>query len=84
MLQLAPRGEIAVPMFKLEAPQLRDVKTEQFCWGSKAAIASRSRQVRFTPDSGHSSVHVGCPKSARSGPRCGMPPGGSIKFRPSR
>ena len=29
--------------------------------GSLADIAARSRHVRFTPDSGHSSVQVGCP-----------------------
>jgi hypothetical protein len=32
--------------------------------GSLADITARSRHVRFTPDSGHSSVQVGCPKSA--------------------
>ena len=36
-------------------------------FGSLADITARSRHVRFTPDSGHSSVQVGCPKSARSG-----------------
>jgi hypothetical protein len=35
--------------------------------GSLAHITGRSHHVRFTPDSGHSSVRVGCPKSARSG-----------------
>ena len=39
-------------------------------FGSLADITARSRHVRFTPDSGHSSVQVGCPKSARSGHRC--------------
>jgi hypothetical protein len=34
------------------------------CFGSLADIAARSRTVRFTPDSGHSSVEVGYPKSA--------------------
>jgi len=36
-------------------------------FGSLADITARSRHVRFTPDSGHSSVQVGCPKSAISG-----------------
>ena len=49
MLQLAPRGEIAVPMFKLEAPQLRDVKTEQFCWGSLADIGWAPSECLLTP-----------------------------------
>jgi len=30
------------------------------------ALVQRSRHVRFTADSGHSSVQVGCPKSAIS------------------
>jgi len=34
--------------------------------GSLADITARSRHVRFTPDSGHSSVQVGCPESAKS------------------
>jgi hypothetical protein len=29
-------------------------------FGSKTDIATRPRHVRFTPDSGHSSVQVGC------------------------
>jgi hypothetical protein len=33
---------------------------------SVADMMARSRHVRFTPDSGHSSVQVGCPKSAMS------------------
>jgi hypothetical protein len=36
-------------------------------YGSVADITARSRHVRFTPDSGHSSMQVGCPKSATSG-----------------
>src|SRR6478609_6542218 len=40
--------------------------------GSLADITARSRHVRFTLDSGHSSVQVGCPKSANS--RRGKPP----------
>ena len=36
-------------------------------FGSLADITARSRHVRFTPESGHSSVQVGCPKSATSG-----------------
>ena len=36
-------------------------------YGSLADIRARLRHVRFTPDSGHSSVPVGCPKSAKSG-----------------
>jgi hypothetical protein len=36
-------------------------------FGSLADITGRSCHVRFTPDSGHSSVQVGCPKSAISG-----------------
>src|SRR6476659_10864961 len=35
--------------------------------GSEADITARSSHVRFTPKSGHSSVRVGCPKSAISG-----------------
>jgi hypothetical protein len=35
MLQLAPRGEIAVPMLKLEVLWLRDVKTEPLCAKSR-------------------------------------------------
>jgi hypothetical protein len=38
-------------------------------FGSLADIVQRQRHVRFTPDSGHSSVRVGCPKSAISGHR---------------
>jgi hypothetical protein len=34
------------------------------CSGSLADTMSRWRYVRFTPDSGHSSVQVGFPKSA--------------------
>ena len=37
-----------------------------FRFGSLADITARSRHVRFTPDSGHSSLQVGCPLSARS------------------
>jgi hypothetical protein len=33
-------------------------------FGSLADITTRSRHVRFTLDNGHSSVQVGCPKSA--------------------
>jgi hypothetical protein len=36
-------------------------------YGSLADITARPRHVRFTPDSGHSSVQVGCPLGARSG-----------------
>ena len=36
-------------------------------FGSLADITARSRHVRFTPDSGHSSAQVGCPLSANSG-----------------
>jgi hypothetical protein len=36
-----------------------------------------SRHVRFTPHSGHSSVQVGCSKSARSG-RAGSDPSVSL------
>jgi hypothetical protein len=36
-------------------------------YGSLADILTSSRHVRFTPDCGHSSVQVGCPKSAISG-----------------
>jgi hypothetical protein len=36
-------------------------------YGSLADIRARSCHVRFTPDSGHSSVQVGCPKSAING-----------------
>jgi hypothetical protein len=35
-------------------------------FGSLADIAARSRHVRFTPNSRHSSVHVGRPKSAKA------------------
>src|SRR6478672_960293 len=35
-------------------------------FGSLVDIKARSRHVRFTPDNGHSSVRVGCPKSAKS------------------
>jgi hypothetical protein len=35
-------------------------------FGSLADITARSRHFRFTHDSGHSSVRLGCPKSARS------------------
>jgi DNA-binding transcriptional ArsR family regulator len=35
-------------------------------YGSLADIAARSRHVRFTLDSGHSSVQLGCPLRARS------------------
>ena len=34
-------------------------------FGSLADITARSRHVRFTPDSGHSSVQVGCPRLRR-------------------
>jgi hypothetical protein len=33
-------------------------------YGSLADMPARSRHVRFTPDSGHSSVRVGCPIEA--------------------
>jgi hypothetical protein len=36
-------------------------------FGSLADITTRSPYVRFTPDSGHLSVHAGCPLSANSG-----------------
>jgi hypothetical protein len=36
-------------------------------FGSLADKTTRSCHVRFTPDCGHSSVQVGCPKSANSG-----------------
>ena len=36
-------------------------------YGSLTEITPRWRHVRFTPDSGHSTVQVGCPKSANSG-----------------
>jgi hypothetical protein len=40
-------------------------------FGSLADIAPLSRHVRFTPDSGHSSVRMGCPKGAnRRHPPC--------------
>ena len=35
-------------------------------FGSLADITARSRHVRFTRASGHSSMQVGCPKSANS------------------
>jgi hypothetical protein len=36
-------------------------------FGSKADIERRPADVRFTPNSGHSSACVGCPLSAKSG-----------------
>jgi len=36
-------------------------------YGSLADITVRSRHVGVTPDSGHSSVQVGCPLCANSG-----------------
>jgi len=36
-------------------------------FGSSADMTARSRHVRFTPNSRHSSVQAGCSKSARSG-----------------
>ena len=36
-------------------------------FGSLADISERITDVRFTPESGHSSVQLGCPKSAMSG-----------------
>jgi hypothetical protein len=39
---------------------------EHVLYGSLADIKARSRHVRFAPSSGHSSVRVGCPKSAIS------------------
>jgi hypothetical protein len=36
-------------------------------FGSLAGTGERIRDVVFTPDSGYSSVQVGCPKSAKSG-----------------
>jgi len=45
-------------------------------YGSLTEITPRWRHVRFTPDSGHSTVQVGCPKSANSGLRSSLPWGG--------
>jgi hypothetical protein len=39
------------------------------CFGSIAGIAARSRHVRFTPNSRHSSVQVECPLCATNGHR---------------
>ena len=44
-----------------------DLLSHHVRFGSLADITARSRHVRFTPNSGHSSVRVGCPKSAKSG-----------------
>ena len=49
-------------MRKLHHPDVR--------FGSLADITARPRHVCFTPESRHSSVRVGCPKSAKSGHRC--------------
>ena len=42
--------------------RVRATVVERKHLGSLADLTSRSRHVRFTPDSGHSSVQVGCPK----------------------
>jgi NAD(P)-dependent dehydrogenase (short-subunit alcohol dehydrogenase family) len=46
---------------------LADSRVRQVRFGSLDDITAGSRHVRFTPDSGHSSVQVGCSKSAISG-----------------
>jgi hypothetical protein len=55
-------------------PELCDVYGEEpdglishVRFGSKADIRQYLSDVRFTPNSGHSSVRLGCPLSARSG-----------------
>jgi hypothetical protein len=49
------------PRSKSGLLERRDVR-----FGSLADMTACSRHVRFTPDSGHSSVQVGCPLSANS------------------
>jgi hypothetical protein len=48
-------------------------QVENVRFGSEADILTSPRHVRFTPDSGHSSVQVGCPRSATSGHERGLP-----------
>ena len=54
-------------------PRSKEKQTMNVCFGSLADITACSRHVRFAPDSGHSSVQVGCPTSANSGHRIGEP-----------
>jgi hypothetical protein len=56
-----------------------------FRFGSLADIVQRPRHVRFTPNSGHSSVQLECPKSAKSRHAFGSPelkPMGVVLGRP--
>ena len=55
-------GQSALYMLAGRRPNVR--------FGSLADITARSRHVRFTFDSGHSSVQVGCPLCAISGHKC--------------
>jgi hypothetical protein len=53
MLQLAPRGEIAVPMFELEDLYRSDVKAGRLRPGVLASVASRDQHLppSFDPNS---------------------------------
>jgi hypothetical protein len=63
-----------MPIGRLQLHNLGEI-----CFGSLADMTARSRHVRFTPDSGHCSVQVRCPKSATSGHRRAGWKGG-VKF----
>src|SRR5262245_6290790 len=52
-------------------------------YGSLADITVSSRHVRFSPNSGHSSVHVGCPKVPEAGARVQVLPNGRRASRAS-
>jgi predicted transcriptional regulator len=54
------------PKFGLKIEGMR-IEQQTVRFGSVADITARLRHVRFTPDSGHSSVKVGCPQSANRG-----------------
>src|SRR6516225_1150009 len=44
-----------------------DLRLADVRFGSEADIGARPRHVRFTPESGHSVAHLGCPLCATSG-----------------
>ena len=72
MLEAANADLVSPSALKRSTPNLQPSTSrlaDYPIFGSLADITARSRHVRFTPDSGHSSVQVGCPKSATSGHR---------------
>jgi hypothetical protein len=66
-IRLMMAGTVSESRFNLFHPVAPVARTDGALFERRGSRVQRLRHVRFTPNSGHSSVQVECPKSAISG-----------------